>query len=58
MQNDEQPKNEPKKVVEQLLEPYRCITCRKRVGINELYGAFGMCSTCLATEGYDEHDGG
>ena len=58
MQNDEQPKNEPKKIVEQLLEPYRCLACKRQVVMNELYGAFGMCSICLATEGYDEHDGG
>lgn len=55
-------KNNPKKIAEselkKVLEPYACLSCHRRVGVNELYGAFGMCSTCLATEGFDEHNGG
>lgn len=41
-----------------LVDVWACLVCKRSVHINELYGAFGMCSQCLATEGFDEHDGG
>ncbi len=49
---------DPKKIVKELFYGWHCLMCKRRVGINELYGAFGMCSECLATEGFDEHHGG
>ena len=51
-------KKEDKKASKKILEPYPCLSCERQVGVDELYGAFGMCSQCLGTEGFDEHDGG
>lgn len=40
------------------LDDWQCLGCKRSVGVDELYGAFGLCSQCLATEGLDEHNGG
>lgn len=53
--------DEPKKSIipetKALIDKSHCVDCRRYIPIDELYGAFGMCSQCLA-EGFDEHDGG
>lgn len=42
----------------ELIEPGCCLGCKRHIGLDELYGAFGLCSQCLASEGLDDHDGG
>lgn len=44
----------PKRVV----EITNCAGCRRRIHPDELFGAHGLCSQCLETEGLGEHSGG
>jgi hypothetical protein len=34
----------------------QCVSCYRTIRFDELYGAHGMCSQCIA-DGFDEHQG-
>jgi hypothetical protein len=34
----------------------QCVSCHRTIHFNELYGAHGLCSQCLAAD-FDEHHG-
>ena len=58
LKNMDDIKKEAEGASKKILESYSCLSCKRRVGIDELYGAFGMCSQCLALGGFDDHEGG
>lgn len=36
----------------------QCVSCHRMIHFDELYGASGLCSQCLETEGMGDHHGG